>query len=175
MGERREVEPLVAAAADAQPLWFGSGLSAIRLDAGRTGGRLAVHERLLPGGFRSPLHAHLEDDEVFYVVEGELTAHLDGADERASQGAVVLFPRGVPHAFRVESPTARVLAVNTPAGHERFFRALSVPAAEAALPPSPQRPDRRAWRPPRRTRASGSSARRPGRHDRRGSPAAGKG
>ena len=141
MGERREVEPLVAAAADAQPLWFGSGLSAIRLDAGRTGGRLAVHEHLLPGGFQSPLHAHLEDDEVFYVVEGELTAHLDGADERASQGAVVLFPRGVPHAFRVESPTARVLAVNTPAGHERFFRSLSVPAAEPVLPPSPERPD----------------------------------
>ena len=175
MGEGREVEPLVAAAEDAQPLWFGSGLSTIRLDAGQTGGRLAVHEHRLPGGFQSPLHAHLEDDEVFYVVEGELTAHLDGADERASTGDVVLFPRGVPHAFRVESPTARVLAVNTPAGHERFFRALSVPAAEPVLPSSPERPD------PARLQAAAEDAGvrilgpPPWGREHRGSPAAGKG
>jgi quercetin dioxygenase-like cupin family protein len=142
MGERREVEPLVATAEDARPLWFGSGLSTIRLDAGQTAGRLTVHEHVLPAGFQSPLHAHVEDDEVFYVLEGQLTAHLDGADERASTGDVILFPRGVPHAFRVESPTARILAVNTPAGHERFFRALSVPATERTLPPaSRERPD----------------------------------
>ena len=142
MGERREVEPLVATAEAARPLWFGSGLSTIRLDAGQTAGRLTVHEHVLPGGFQSPLHAHVEDDEVFYVLEGELTAHLDGTDERASTGDVILFPRGVPHAFRVESSTARVLAVNTPAGHERFFRALSVPATERTLPPaSRDRPD----------------------------------
>ncbi|HET9938420.1 MAG TPA: hypothetical protein VFQ28_06485, partial [Gaiella sp.] len=83
MGERREVEPLVAAAADAQPLWFGSGLSAIRLDAGRTGGRLAVHERLLPGGFRSPLHAHLEDDEVLRGRGG-----ADGAPRRGRRAGL---------------------------------------------------------------------------------------
>ena len=147
MGERKDVEPVVAAAEDAQPLWFGSGLSAIRLDAGQTGGRLAVHEHRLPGGFSSPLHAHLEDDEVFYVLEGELTAHLDGADERAPTGAVVLFPRGVPHAFRVESPTARVLAVNTPAGHERSSGRSRCPRTSRCCPRRRSGPTRRACRP----------------------------
>ena len=49
-------------------------------------------------------------------------------------------PRGTPHSFRVDSETARLLVLNTPAGHERFFRAMGEPAAERTLPPPPEGP-----------------------------------
>src|SRR6266516_4082214 len=42
---------------------------------------------------------------------------------------------GVPHTFRVESGTARVLVLSTPAGLERFVRDAAVPAKLAMLPP----------------------------------------
>jgi hypothetical protein len=42
---------------------------------------------------------------------------------------------GVAHTFRVDSETARVLVLSTPAGLERFVRDGSFPAAAATLPP----------------------------------------
>ncbi len=75
-----------------------------------------------------------------YVVEGEATFHVDGAEHRATAGATVFVPRGTPHAFRIDSETARVLVINTPAGHEEFFRAMSEPAPRHELPPAPDGP-----------------------------------
>jgi len=44
-------------------------------------------------------------------------------------------PAGVAHTFRVDSGTARVLVLSTPAGIERFVRDGSVPATSPTLPP----------------------------------------
>jgi hypothetical protein len=43
----------------------------------------------------------------------------------------------VPHGFRVDSVTARVLCFMTPAGFEDFFHAFSEPTADRELPPPP--------------------------------------
>lgn len=43
---------------------------------------------------------------------------------------------GVPHTFRVDSDTARVLVLSTPAGLERMVRDGSVPAEARSLPPA---------------------------------------
>jgi hypothetical protein len=43
---------------------------------------------------------------------------------------------GVAHTFRVDSDTARVLVLSTPAGLERFVRDGSVPANAPTLPPA---------------------------------------
>jgi len=43
---------------------------------------------------------------------------------------------GTPHTFRVDSATARVLVLSTPAGLERFIRDGSVPATQPTLPPA---------------------------------------
>jgi hypothetical protein len=43
---------------------------------------------------------------------------------------------GVPHTFRVDSDTARVLLLSTPAGIERFVRGASTPAQAPTLPPA---------------------------------------
>lgn len=80
------------------------------------------------------------EDETFYVLEGDLTVHVDGEEITASAGSTVYIPRGTPHSFRVDSETARLLVLNTPAGHERFFRAMGEPAAERTLPPPPEGP-----------------------------------
>ena len=84
----------------------------------------------------TPLHVHREDDESFYVMEGELTVYLEDSEHPipASAGAFVHIPGGVVHAFRVESETARWLDLTTPQ-HERFMRAAGEPARERVLPP----------------------------------------
>jgi quercetin dioxygenase-like cupin family protein len=111
----------------------------IRLSAEETGGPLSVMEHDMPRGTATPLHVQPNEDETFYVLDGELTIHLDGSDFTAGAGDVVWFPRGLPHAFQVESETASVLALSTPGGHEAFFRAAGDPVGTPAGAPDFER------------------------------------
>jgi DNA-binding transcriptional MerR regulator/quercetin dioxygenase-like cupin family protein len=68
-------------------------------------------------------HAHFEQDEWLYVVEGELVLEIDGKRSRAKAGESVFIPRKVPHAWSYVGGPARVLNVYHPAGRmEEFFR-----------------------------------------------------
>jgi mannose-6-phosphate isomerase-like protein (cupin superfamily) len=65
-------------------------------------------------------HVHAEEDDVFYVLDGELTFLLDEGDVAAPAGTFVLVPPGVKHTFRnaLDRPT-RVLNIHAPAGFDR--------------------------------------------------------
>lgn len=121
---------------DGEAFWgFGSQWT-IKASAEQTSGRYSLIEELAPGGEGTPLHVHREDDETFYVLEGELTFYL-GNDQpiSASAGSFVHIQGGVAHAFKVDSETARYLIITTPQ-HERFYRAaFGDPARSRTLPP----------------------------------------
>ena len=121
-----------------ETLWFLGTLARMKLDGAQTGGRLGLWEGVLPHGAAPPLHSHPQD-ETLYVLEGEMTAWLtDPAldrGERCGVGAVVFAPGGTPHTFRVESDTARVLVLSTPAGIEDMVRGLAEPARWPWLQP----------------------------------------
>ncbi len=111
-------------------------LTTVKATGETTGGRLAVIEDVAPRGEGTPLHVHREDDETFYVLEGEMTFWLgDSLPIRGVPGSFVHIPGGVAHAFRVESETASYLIVTTP-HHGDFYRAISDPAPERVLPPT---------------------------------------
>jgi quercetin dioxygenase-like cupin family protein len=144
-------QPGVIEAGAGEGMWFLGTHVTVKLDGAQTAGRLGVFEVVLPHGAAPPLHSHPQD-ETLYVVDGELTAWvvepqlLAGDDSeppawvrerarRCGPGATVYAPRGTPHSFRVESDTARVLTLSTPAGIEQYARALSEPAHWPWLPP----------------------------------------
>jgi uncharacterized protein YjlB len=72
-------------------------------------------------------HTHVED-EALYVLEGELLMHIAGDDHTVAAGGFALAPGGVPHAFLLTSPTARVLNLLMPGSAEAFYRGASEPA-----------------------------------------------
>jgi quercetin dioxygenase-like cupin family protein len=118
-----------------EALWFFGGLATFKASSEQTGGRFSVTEQTFPKGMATPLHVQPEDDETFYVLEGDLTFYLeDGQPLPASAGSFVHLPAGTAHAYQVDSETARVLNITTPQ-HERFFRAAGEPAQERTLPP----------------------------------------
>ena len=120
---------------EGEALWFFGSLLTFKATAEQTGGEFAFVEQVFRGGTATPLHVQPEDDETFYVLEGELTFFLeDGRPVPASAGSFVHLPGGTPHAFRVGSETARILDLTTPQ-HERFFRAAGEPAQSRTLPP----------------------------------------
>ena len=111
-------------------------LATIKSSAETTDGRVAVIEILAAQGMGSPLHVHHNEDEWFYVIEGELTLWVGGDVVVAPAGSFVFGPNDIPHTFSVTSPQARFLLVTEPGGFENFLRALSEPAQALTLPPA---------------------------------------
>ena len=92
-------------------------------------------EFLFPRHASPPLHTHPQD-ESYVVLDGRLTVQAAERRFELIAGEAAVVPMGVAHTFRVDSDTARVLVLSTPAGLERLVRAASVPATTAKLPPN---------------------------------------
>ena len=118
-----------------EQLWFLGTLATIKVPGEASEGRFALIEFLFPRHASPPLHTHPQD-ESYIVLEGRLT--LQAGDDRFDlvPGAAAVVPMGVAHTFRVDSDSARVLVLSTPAGLERLVRDGSVPALTSTLPPS---------------------------------------
>jgi quercetin dioxygenase-like cupin family protein len=86
-----------------------------------TGGGLGLVDMIeVPAGHMPPLHLHRNEDEGFYVLEGEVSIFLPDRRIDLGPGDFALAPRGVPHAYRVGDAPARWLITSTPGGFERF-------------------------------------------------------
>jgi len=134
------VNPIAFRQDEGEALWFLGVLATIKASRETTDGRVAVIEHLAPQGAGSPLHVHHNEDEWFYVTEGELTFWVGGQLIEAPAASFVYGPRGIPHTFAVTSSQARFLLVTEPAGFERFMRALSEPAPSLTIPPPATEP-----------------------------------
>ena len=132
--------PVAQAPGEGEHFWFFGGLTTIKVDGAQTGGAVAVTEQIAPRGSGSPLHVHHDEDEWFYVLDGELTFWVGGETIVGGAGAFVFGPRDVPHTFIVSSEQARFLLVTEPAGFEGFVRALGTSVAAPELPPAPEAP-----------------------------------
>lgn len=65
------------------------------------------------------LHSHADEDDSFYILEGELTFTVDGDEVAAGAGTFVLVPPGVEHTFANRADTtARVINIHAPAGFD---------------------------------------------------------
>ena len=65
-------------------------------------------------------HVHAEEDDAFYILEGELTFAYGGEQAVAPPGTFVLVPPGVEHGFRNDGAIpVRMLNIHVPAGFDR--------------------------------------------------------
>jgi mannose-6-phosphate isomerase-like protein (cupin superfamily) len=70
-------------------------------------------------GRRMESHVHENEDDSFYILEGEITFMLPDGDLVAPAGTFVLIPPGVEHGFRNDSDRpARILNVHAPGGFD---------------------------------------------------------
>jgi quercetin dioxygenase-like cupin family protein len=126
--------------------WFLNSLVATKADLSETRGAYALMEHLLTPDADPPMHVHADEEEAFYVLDGEIEFEVDGEIARAVPGTFALAPAGRPHRFRVLTPTARMLVLTsapagaTNGGAEAFFRAAGTPATAPVLP-APEAPD----------------------------------
>ena len=105
-----------------------------------TDGRYSLAEVVARRGTEPPPHAHANEDEAYYLLEGEMTFRVGGKSIEAGPGDHVWLPRGVQHAPVAKTPEVRTLVLITPAGLEEAFKQLSEPAQAPTPPPPPEGP-----------------------------------
>lgn len=135
------VEPQILGAGEGLLRWFLGNLVTIKTSGEQTGDAFSVTEHLAPGNFEPPPHIHHNEDEMIYVLEGEIAGFCGDQTFRGGPGAYVVLPRGIPHGWRVANDApARMLVFTTPAGFERFVVEGSIPAEAPELPTAPVEP-----------------------------------
>ena len=66
-----------------------------------------------------PIHAHADEDDSFYILEGELTFTVEDEDVVAGSGTFVLVPPGLQHTFKNETDElVRMVNIHAPAGFD---------------------------------------------------------
>ena len=116
------------------PLWFLDTLVIVR-HAPSDDAPYSLLESTGRPGNATPLHRH-DEDEVFMVLEGEMTVTLGDETVVLGPGDSAAAPRDVLHRYEVTSADdARWLALTTPGRFHDFVYELSTPADAAVLPP----------------------------------------
>jgi mannose-6-phosphate isomerase-like protein (cupin superfamily) len=65
-------------------------------------------------------HVHADEDDAFYILEGELTFFFGDDEAVAPLGTFVLIPPGIEHGFRNDrDEPVRMLNIHAPAGFDR--------------------------------------------------------
>ncbi len=112
--------------------WQGTSYK-ILLTAAMTGGTMGMFEAVAAPDQGPPRHVHHHEDEIFYILSGEVIFWLDGETVTKGPGDVVFAPKGKPHTFHVIGPNpGRWITILTPGGGEKFF--LDMAAGNYQLP-----------------------------------------
>lgn len=109
--------------------------------ASQTNGAYSLFETTTPPGAGTPPHYQRDEDEAFFVLEGEYT-FLHGEEQKVvTAGSFVFVPRGTMHMFtNTGDLPARMLIITTPGGiHEKFFESVGEPVD--APPSEPNFPE----------------------------------
>ena len=140
------MEAFLPESAGSNGFWFMSGHVTIHLFKAANPDGISIIEHLLPAGFGPPFHIHRDEDETFYVLEGEFRFKQGEAIRHAQPGDVVYLPKGMPHGFRVLSAGGGRCLTITRGGFEAMVRSASLPATAVILPeqvePTPEMQER---------------------------------
>jgi mannose-6-phosphate isomerase-like protein (cupin superfamily) len=123
-----------------------AGIVMKRLLSGeQTAGQFCLFENKSDGNTRTPIHVHARDDETVYIIEGELTAVVDGKPRRLAAGESIFLPRGIPHQLMNTSGVpCRYILIGTPALFDRFLKEAGheLQPDEVVGPPTPEEIER---------------------------------
>lgn len=115
--------------------WHGAHV-VIKAPGSATAGQLAVMESTYPPGLSVPPHHHDGEDELLYLLAGELEGFCGDDRWTATPGSFVLVPRNQTHGFVVSSDTAaRALVIVGPPRLDQQVAAAGTPVAKPKAPP----------------------------------------
>jgi quercetin dioxygenase-like cupin family protein len=98
----------------------------ILTDSTVTAGRSMLMTQCSPPGGGPPPHSHENEDETFFVLEGEYEVLVEGVAHRLSAGDAIHAIRGSVHTFRnVGTVEGKMLVSVVPGGFENYLEEIS--------------------------------------------------
>jgi quercetin dioxygenase-like cupin family protein len=120
----------------AKRYYFDVGIGSVCLSGKDTGEAYCLLEVGLAPGMAVPRHTHTREDEVYFVLAGELEATVGEETFVLRPGDTLLAPRDFPHQLRNSGTSENhFLLVFSPSGFEEFITATAVPAPDNAVAP----------------------------------------
>jgi quercetin dioxygenase-like cupin family protein len=116
-------------------IWYNGHRFSFLITAEQTAGAFVMINCYFRKGGEPPAHFHRNEDEIFYILEGEVRFHIGEKTFTAKAGDVAYAPREIPHQFSLVTETARAALLITPPGMETFFKEFGKPAQSLDLPP----------------------------------------
>ncbi|CAN5586170.1 MAG: quercetin 2,3-dioxygenase [Chloroflexia bacterium] len=120
--------------------WYHGGLITFLATGDDTNGQFSLIEYRASKGGEPPRHIHQNEEECFYILDGEFTFYIGEQVLSAPAGTWAIIPRGAVHTFSIETEQATALVFFTPSGFEDFFKEMSEPAESLTVPPAPLGP-----------------------------------
>lgn len=125
-----EPAPFVTHAADRQRLlWAGGTVFDLIIGGEQSGGAVSLLEQTGRHGDVTPVHIHNSEAEIFYVLEGGITAWSGSDIHQIDAGGAVYLPAGQAHAFGIRTEEARLITVTAPGRFADFVAAAGVPVS----------------------------------------------
>ena len=125
---------------EGEDFWLFGALVTIKIGANDTAGQYSVMDIETPPGVGSPWHAHRDEDEWFYVHEGECEVYIGDAHMTLTAGGFAFGPKGVPHTFFGGPNGGKMLVWAGGTKFEGLLREIAEPAPQHVLPPPPEGP-----------------------------------
>jgi quercetin dioxygenase-like cupin family protein len=109
----------------------------VKLTAADTNGQLSMFVVDANPGDGVPMHTHTREDEIFYVLSGQVRFATDQGEQIAQAGATVFLPRGGPHAWWTHGTTpAKLIIMTLPGTFDAFFAEIALPPGKAPHMPT---------------------------------------
>jgi quercetin dioxygenase-like cupin family protein len=124
---------------EGEAFWLFGALATIKISADDTAGQYCLIDVEVPPGVGSSWHVHRDEDEWFYVRDGEFTLFVGDARMTLTAGGFAFGPMGVPHTF-FGGPDGGKILCGAGAKFEGLLREIAEPATEHVLPPPPEGP-----------------------------------
>ena len=117
--------------------YFDVGIGYVCLSGEDTGGKYCLIEASLASGMGVPRHTHTREDEVYYVLSGELEVIVGDEVFILREGDTLIAPRDIPHQLRNSGNTENhYLLMFSPSGFEGFLKETAIPASDNAAAPT---------------------------------------
>ena len=133
-------EPVVVLPDSGEQLNIAGSQTFHKIKSSATNSALSVMEFVTPPGKGVALHVHEREDELVYLLEGEIEVTLGNQKMKAVPGVMALLPRGIPHGFtNIGNKPSRLLDTILPGQFDNYFVELA--ALYAAGDPSEEQID----------------------------------
>ncbi|MFI9381948.1 cupin domain-containing protein [Kutzneria sp. NPDC052558] len=144
LADYEPLKPFVSRRSVESSLWYEGQLITVYANREPVENSCCVWEGNLPEGVGPPPHIHHYEHELFFIIEGGITAWVEGEPFEATENSLMFMPAGRIHWFVTTAPLTRMLSFTLTARGDfprlndnvALFRFMGRPAEALTLPPA---------------------------------------